>query len=255
MLVDLGLISDVTMARQDSGQLERFAAIFAKQNKMASEIETFADVEEALRHGYVAAGAGGFFGEKRRSCKAEFSIAGKLVKAIRQDSAGVRRVGYAGKLGDASAGNGSWAEYDVATSGMPAKFIVSSEAPRGELWHRMLAYARKGDEAHDRQRSGGPQRALLCKRDADRLVAELSAFCSSPYLADARFVEIVERMHGYATKIRAASSELPDTPPGETTLTKPVDDAMRRLGACSLPLKALVVVGGIATALLIIKRR
>ena len=50
-----------------------------------------------------------------------------------------RRVGYAGKLGDASTKSGSWAEYDAVASGMPAKFIVSSEAPREELWQRMLA--------------------------------------------------------------------------------------------------------------------
>ena len=66
LLVDLGLIKDVIVARQDSGKLSRFAAIFQDTAKMASEIETFADVTEALGLGYVAFGAGGFFGEKRR---------------------------------------------------------------------------------------------------------------------------------------------------------------------------------------------
>lgn len=62
MLSDLGLVDLVTMARQDSGHLRRFAQIFDSTQRMASEIETFADVEEALHHGYVAFGAGGFFG-------------------------------------------------------------------------------------------------------------------------------------------------------------------------------------------------
>ena len=67
MLTDLNLAKDVMMARQDSGTLKRFAAIFSKQLKMASEIEKFADVEEALSLGYVGFGAGGFFGEKVRA--------------------------------------------------------------------------------------------------------------------------------------------------------------------------------------------
>ena len=53
------------MARQDSGKLARFAAIFSTTRKMASEIENFGDVEEALGLGYIAFGAGGFFGERR----------------------------------------------------------------------------------------------------------------------------------------------------------------------------------------------
>jgi hypothetical protein len=36
---------------------------------MASEVENFATLDEGMRHGYVAFGAGGFFGEKRlRRC-------------------------------------------------------------------------------------------------------------------------------------------------------------------------------------------
>ena len=93
MLQDLGLLSDVAIARQDSGHLARFAAIFNSTAKMASEIETFKDVTTALGLGYVAFGAGGFFGEKRRVVGPEFSLAAKLVKAHYNDSAGNSQVG------------------------------------------------------------------------------------------------------------------------------------------------------------------
>ena len=92
MLKDLGLLGDVTMARQDSGQLARFSAIFPDTKRMArggakrssvdcragtgasvssgryratvakrggtqaSEIENYEDIAEALKLGY------GFFG-------------------------------------------------------------------------------------------------------------------------------------------------------------------------------------------------
>ena len=42
MLSDLGLLELVSMARQDSGKLSRFAEIYPAAKKMASEIETFA---------------------------------------------------------------------------------------------------------------------------------------------------------------------------------------------------------------------
>ena len=112
---------------------------------------------------------------------------------------------------------------------------------------------RKGDEAHDQLSSGSQPQVLLCKRDAESLVTELVAFCSSPCLTDPSFASIVERIHGYAAKIRAASNELPDTPPGEPTLMRPVANALRLVRACPLPLKALMI-GGIATALMV-KRR
>ena len=82
---------------------------------MASEIETYADVADALKLGYVACGAGGFFGERRRTCKAEFSLAAKLVKAMRDDGHGGSIVGYAGKLGDATTPSGE----HVAVTAMP----------------------------------------------------------------------------------------------------------------------------------------
>ena len=46
-------------AGQDSGGLARFAAIFPQCNKMASEIETYDDIAEALRCGFRFFGAGG----------------------------------------------------------------------------------------------------------------------------------------------------------------------------------------------------
>ena len=45
MLTGLGLSDKVAVARQDSGTLPRFAAIFSQTRKMASEIEKFADVQ------------------------------------------------------------------------------------------------------------------------------------------------------------------------------------------------------------------
>ncbi|EOD05206.1 hypothetical protein EMIHUDRAFT_360027, partial [Emiliania huxleyi CCMP1516] len=107
MLLELGLLPDVAMARQDSGRLARFAAIFPETRRMASEIEEFADIEEALRCGYRYFGAGGFFGEKRRGL-AEFSIAAKITTALCPAADGTLRVGHAGKLGDFS--EGSWAD-------------------------------------------------------------------------------------------------------------------------------------------------
>ena len=44
---------EVVVARQDSGSLERFAAIFPSCKKMASEVEAFADIERALEHGRI----------------------------------------------------------------------------------------------------------------------------------------------------------------------------------------------------------
>ena len=131
MLVDLGLADSVAMARQDSGKLGRFAQIFSSTRKMASEIENFGDVTEALGHGYIAFGAGGFFGEKRRVAGPEFSLAAKITKAATRDASGQMQVGYAAKLGDCSENGGSWADYD-SNAALPAKFIISPEADRTE---------------------------------------------------------------------------------------------------------------------------
>ena len=87
MLADLGLLADVTMARQDSGALSRYAAIWPDTRRMASEIENYADIAEAMRCGFEHFGAGGFFGEKRRGV-VEFSIAAKITTAYRLDAAG-----------------------------------------------------------------------------------------------------------------------------------------------------------------------
>ena len=53
------------MARQDSGTLERFASVYKGFPVMASEIETFADIQAALDLGYSAFGAGGEKSEAR----------------------------------------------------------------------------------------------------------------------------------------------------------------------------------------------
>mmetsp|Transcript_38546 Transcript_38546/g.121412 ORF Transcript_38546/g.121412 Transcript_38546/m.121412 type:complete len:244 (+) Transcript_38546:105-836(+) len=148
MLLELGLLPDVAMARQDSGRLARFAAIFPETRRMASEIEEFADIEEALRCGYRYFGAGGFFGEKRRGL-AEFSIAAKITTALCPAADGTLRVGHAGKLGDFS--EGSWADYSEEKHGgtARAKFIVPAEVDRDEMFARLLGYARAGDALHD----------------------------------------------------------------------------------------------------------
>ena len=86
------------MARQNSGTLARFAKIFSDTPRMASEIENYADVVEGMRQGYVAFGAGGFFGEKRRVNGPEFSLAAKLTKAVDHNGT----LGFSAKLGDCS---------------------------------------------------------------------------------------------------------------------------------------------------------
>ena len=153
-----------------AGTLKRFKAIFADAPCMASEIETFADVTRALELGYVAFGAGGFFGEKRRVVTPEFSLAAKLTKALRDDGSGGRVAGYAGKLGDCS--SGSWADAD-ASAAPPAKFIVSSETDADAMWRTMLGYAAKGDAWFDALAAGAPAAPLVPKADALKLVAEM----------------------------------------------------------------------------------
>jgi len=212
MVSDLGLLELVSMARQDSGKLSRFAQIFPDTKKMASEIETFADVEEAMGLGFVACGAGGFFGEKRLTCRTEFSLAAKIVKAVSDDGKGGQSVGYAGKLGDATNSSGSWADYDTNAAGMPVKFIVSAEAPREVLWQRMLRYGRLGDQLHDRVQSGADHQPLLCKADAKKLAGHLRKLIASPVFAEARYSAIAERLTSYAVKVDCAAELLPDVP-------------------------------------------
>jgi len=210
MLSDLGLLELVSMARQDSGKLSRFAEIYPAAKKMASEIETFADVDEALQLGYVACGAGGFFGEKRRTCLTEFSLAAKVVKAVRDDGKGGLIVGHTGKLGDATNASGSWADYDVSVAGMPSKFIVSAEAQREALWQRMLRFGQLGDKLHDRVQGGGEQLTLLCKADATRLVGALRRLCESKCLSDPRYSGIAQRLSFLVSRIETAAAFLPE---------------------------------------------
>lgn len=210
MLSDLGLLADVQMARQDSGLLARFAMLFPATPKLASEIEKYSDVAKACELGYVAAGAGGFFGEKRRTSP-EFSLAMKLVKTLKScGGGGGVTVGYAGKLGDA---DGSWAQYDAASCGMPAKFIASVEAPRQRLWSKMLEYGRKGDAVHDALAAsggGGAQPALLQKRDALALAASMRQLLAAPCMLDPHYQAMASRLAGFASKVEAAAVALPE---------------------------------------------
>lgn len=209
MLQDLGLLADVTIARQDSGHLSRFAAIYSGTAKMASEIETFKDITTALSLGYVAFGAGGFFGEKRRVVTPEFSLAAKLVKAHYKDASGADCVGYSAKLGDCSdTPSGSWADY-VEGSKLPTKFIVSPDADRKAMWERMLAYGRKGDVWFDQGANGGAPPPLVRKSDAAALVTAMRALCASPAMSAAQYSEMVARIEGFAKQIEGAAAALP----------------------------------------------
>jgi len=218
MLSDLGLIELVTMARQDSGHLRRFAQIFGSTHRMASEIETFADVEEALRHGYVAFGAGGFFGEKRRVMGPEFSLAAKITKTLRGSRRGTRRTqliaGYAGKLGDCSSNDaGSWAEHDLR-AGTPAKFIVSPEANRDRIFRTMLSQAAKGDAWFDRQSvgargtSGNGVEHLVTREDAMLLVQQLQAIGASAAMSAEECKAMQARLMGLTDRIQTAAQSL-----------------------------------------------
>jgi len=206
MLHDTGLLHHVTMARQDSGHLSRFTEIYPSCLRMASEIENFKDVMDALALGYVAFGAGGFFGEKRRSLT-EFSLAAKLTKARRSDGSD----GFAGKLGDfGAAPSGSWADYDPASheAKAKAKFIVSAEADREAMWAQMLSYATRGDVAHDRAtKSGLPPPPLLTSDDVCTFAAELKRLLSSPTLT--RFEDMASRLTALLRDVEAAGAKLP----------------------------------------------
>ena len=194
------------MARQDSGKLSRFKELYPSTPKLASEIESFKDVAAAGELGYVAAGAGGFFGEKRRTCT-EFSLAMKLVKTMRADGSGGQLIGYAGKLGDAD--GGSWASYDAAAQGMPAKFIASVEAPRQRLWDKMLAYGQLGDAQHDKASKGEATTPLLRQADGFALADALSKLGASPCLSQPKYAEMAARLQGYAAKVLTATMKLP----------------------------------------------
>ena len=166
MLLELGLLPDVAMARQDSGRLARFAAIFPETRRMASEIEEFADIEEALRCGYRYFGAGGFFGEKRRGL-AEFSIAAKITTALCPAADGTLRVGHAGKLGDFSEGS-------LADSSRTLLGTFSEPFPRRRLLRGLVGgllgreARRDGASQVHRPRGGRPRRDV---RSAPRLRA------------------------------------------------------------------------------------
>jgi len=202
MLADVGLLGDVSMARQDSGRLERFAAIFPEVPKMASEIENFGDIEDALTHGYVAFGAGGFFGEKRRTAP-ELSIAGKITIAKSSSEDGSLAVGYAGKLGDFF--RGSWATFDpsIDEAKAKAKFIVSAESDRDEMFARMVAWAAKGDKLLDDKADGH----IVPAADAMALAATIRKMAEAPCMTG-KLGDIRTRLLNYAQRIACAADHL-----------------------------------------------
>lgn len=201
MLSDLGLLDKVTLARQDSGLLAHFVALFPDTPKMASEIETFADIEDGMKLGYSAFGAGGFFGEKRRSCT-EFSCAAKITQATYRDAVGNVHTGYTGKLGDFSSGSGSWAKFDKTRDDEKAKgkFIVSLGADKDALFTRLLRYATAGDVVHD----AASGESLLCQGEAlelsDLLRKAGASLCEVKYgLIRARLLEFAVTIDKAAT--------------------------------------------------------
>ena len=215
MLLELGLLPDVAMARQDSGRLARFAAIFPETRRMASEIEEFADIEEALRCGYRYFGAGGFFGEKRRGL-AEFSIAAKITTALCPAADGTLRVGHAGKLGDFP--EGSWADFSEEKHGgtARAKFIVPAEVDRDEMFARLLGYARAGDALHDAATAaaaaggGAAPGTLLVRADAEALAARLREVGGAEAMGG--YAHIRDALTTYAERVDAAAAALPAQP-------------------------------------------
>eukprot|EP00908_Phaeocystis_cordata_P003215 Transcript_13508.p5 GENE.Transcript_13508~~Transcript_13508.p5 ORF type:complete len:179 (+),score=80.24 Transcript_13508:527-1063(+) len=177
---------------------------------MASEIETYDDIAEALRCGFRFFGAGGFFGEKRRECK-EFSIAAKITTAYRLDAAGQPVEGHAGKLGDMS--GGSWADFSEATHGdkARAKFIVPLGADvsvRDAMFARMQGWASAGDAMHDRVAAGGTAAPLLARADAARLAARLRELAAAPAMGACPKVR--DSLGGFAARVDAAAAALPE---------------------------------------------
>ena len=220
MLAELEVVDEVRLARQDSGLLSRFRRVFPGVPLMASEIENFADIREALAHGYAAIGAGGFFGEKRRA--GEYSLAAKITKAMRPVGEGAppppagtapsptgHVTGYAGKLGDCP--SGSWAEAaSGASTRMSPKFIVSPEADALAMWQRVLRYATAGDALFDERANGADaaeQARLVSSADAMSLSRVLRHIASSDSLQ--RHTHIASRLAGYADKVERAAKRLP----------------------------------------------
>jgi len=206
MLRDLGLLSSVSIARQDSGQLQRFSSIFDGFLLLASEIETYADIENALAKGFKAFGAGGFFGEKRHSLGTEFSLAAKQTKATRLAPDGSHLIGYAGKLGDFY--GGSWATYDPARDKKAKqKFIVSPEVDADAMFNLLVRYATKGDAMHDAELAGEPPRPVMQKSDALALVRELERLNTAPSMS--LYPGMRERLNVISSKMAAAAELLP----------------------------------------------
>ena len=200
------------MARQDSGKLERFSAIFGEHKRMASDIDSFPVVLEGLGLGYVAFGIGGALGERRRTFT-EFSLAAKVTKATWLDDAasggGEMRVGYAGKLGDFGLGAGSWAEFEPAKHEALAKpkVIMSDEIDGKAMFERFVKYAAAGDRKHDAESAGGAVPPLLCRDDALGLVAVVRRLCAADSFA--QYDAIRTTLLGYADKVEAAAGKLP----------------------------------------------
>ena len=209
MMRDLGLLPDVSIARQDSGTLARFASIFHGHCPvMASEIESYADIEKALGLGYKAFGAGGFFGEKRKALGTEFSLAAKLTRSVRLTPEGGKDTGYAGKLGDFS--NGSWADYVPARDEKKAKqkFIVSPDVDADAMFAQLVSFAKKGDAVHDAEVAGAAAgQPVMQKSDALALIGELERLLAAPSMA--LYPSTAERLKVIQSKMAVAAEKLP----------------------------------------------
>lgn len=206
MLSDVGLLDEVSMARQDSGRLDRFKEIFSSCTCMASEVEKFADIEEAMDLGYVAFGVGGALGERRREHK-ELSVVMKLVEVMRVDRAtGGPVVSYAGKLGDCSYGGGSWARYKEDEDGGKArsKFITSIGADSSFMFDQLVRWASMGD----RQFDAGVAAALVPRSDALALAVAIRRIASGEWLRRPQHAHIRDRMGKYATIVEQAAVAL-----------------------------------------------
>lgn len=213
MLSDVGLLDEVSAARQDSGRLDRFKEIFAPFPCMASEVGKFSDIEDGMALGYVGFGVGGALGERRRENK-EMSIVMKLVEVVRVDRAtGAPLVTFAGKLGDCSAGGGSWARYDEREDGGKArgKFITSMGADGVAMWERLFRWASAGDRQHD----AGVSAALVPRADALALAVAVRRIASAAWLCQPHHAHIRAAMCKYAMMVdRAAIALVPAPSPG-----------------------------------------
>jgi len=101
------VLSVIGMARQDSGTLEGFKELLAKYEDfkgalMASEIEVPEDLFKAKELGYVAYGAGGFYGDSLKAWDKSAKNISMAIKVLRVYVSGERSTYEPVKTGDPS---------------------------------------------------------------------------------------------------------------------------------------------------------